>query len=536
MSDPRLWRVLKNGYPYKTPSEMSVDDWLDAYMCTRYALYCVIGEYDPDQRIKARDSAGERMKNCIKNLVNIARNESDIYKEPSATVLKSGNLITETIGGVKFKTQKYTVSSSFSIKQYEVSTQGFPNGTKILDNANNEKDIFTSNTFKIAIPFSSINNNIDGVIRVQNIELKTYPVLFGDSSNSSWQDYVLVMDPYENYRTNTELNINTYKSGITVIKKDKETNTPIANTVFTVYDSSNKSVGTITTDKEGKGSLTELLAGTYTVKETKANEDYVLSKVENKVTLGFEEVKILDLTNEKKTGQIKVVKIDKDNKELKLQGVEFEILDKNGKVVQTLITDSNGEAISNKLAIDMAYFVKETKTSKLYVLNEEAQIAVLKENEITTLTFENEKKKWQINVVKIDENTKKIIKDKFTFGIYKDKECEELLQQVDSNIQEGIVEFKDLREGTYYIKEISSPKNYVLSERIMKLEINENGVFIDEKQIKEDSSIYTFEFSNKKLETPETDDNRNIMVWYILLGTSGAVLLILVIYKSRKKK
>lgn len=36
-------------------------------------------------------------------------------------------------------------------------------------------------------------------------------------------------------------------------------------------------------------------------------------------------------------GQVKVIKVDKDNNEVKLEGVEFEVLDENDKVLEKLL-------------------------------------------------------------------------------------------------------------------------------------------------------------------------------------------------------
>ena len=38
-----------------------------------------------------------------------------------------------------------------------------------------------------------------------------------------------------------------------------------------------------------------------------------------------------NIENELKKGQVKVIKVDKDNNEVKLEGVEFEVLDENDK-------------------------------------------------------------------------------------------------------------------------------------------------------------------------------------------------------------
>ncbi len=67
---------------------------------------------------------------------------------------------------------------------------------------------------------------------------------------------------------------------------------------------------------------------------------------------------------------------------------------KKENVVDKLKTDQNGEAVSKKdCQLIKKYTVKETKTGNTYVLNEEPQIVTLKEDQITDITFTNEKKK-----------------------------------------------------------------------------------------------------------------------------------------------
>ena len=80
-----------------------------------------------------------------------------------------------------------------------------------------------------------------------------------------------------------------------------------------------------------------------------------------------------------------------------IPGVEFKVYDENNNVVDTLITDENGEATSKRLPIDQEYTVQETKTLENYVLTEEPQTVILEEDQITDLTFTNEKKKGQNN-------------------------------------------------------------------------------------------------------------------------------------------
>ena len=90
-----------------------------------------------------------------------------------------------------------------------------------------------------------------------------------------------------------------------------------------------------------------------------------------------------------------------------------------------------------------------------------------------------------IQLTKIDSKSKEVIKEKFTFGLYKDEECKELIMQVDSDKENGTILFDDLRYGIYYVKEITAPKGYNKSDKIIKIEINDKGVFADDKEIEE---------------------------------------------------
>ena len=83
-----------------------------------------------------------------------------------------------------------------------------------------------------------------------------------------------------------------------------------------------------------------------------------------------------------------------DNNEVKLEGVTFEILDEDMNVVEEIITDSNGEAVSSRLpCVDRIWYVREKETKEGYVLSNEIQKIVLTADQITDITFENEREK-----------------------------------------------------------------------------------------------------------------------------------------------
>ena len=72
---------------------------------------------------------------------------------------------------------------------------------------------------------------------------------------------------------------------------------------------------------------------------------------------------------------------------------------------------------------------------------------------------------------------------------------------------------RTLRYGIYYIKEIKAPTDYELSNKVVKVEINDKGAFIDDKKMEENDDTIEFTFENKKIEVPKTGDDSNIKLF-----------------------
>ena len=128
-----------------------------------------------------------------------------------------------------------------------------------------------------------------------------------------------------------------------------------------------------------------------------------------------------------------------------------------------------------------------------------------------------------VRVEKLDKTTKEHIKsNKFVFGIYEDEDCTKLIKEAGANEYEGTALFEGLRYGTYYIKEIKAPLGYRLSDQVVKIEINDKGVFADGKSLEEKDNIYSFVYYNSLLPLIQTGNEMN----YILLGSLAAISLI----------
>ncbi|MEE0768799.1 MAG: SpaA isopeptide-forming pilin-related protein [Clostridia bacterium] len=247
------------------------------------------------------------------------------------------------------------------------------------------------------------------------------------------------------------------------------------------------------------------------------------------------------VTNEKETQRIEmvdkiveIVKTDLITGE-KLEGAELEIIDKEtGKTIEKWISGKEPHIVTG-LEENKTYILKEITAPYGYELTEDIEFTVTNEKETQRIEMKDMPILKDIKVVKVDSQTKEIIKEKFTFGIYEDNECTKLIKKIKANKEDGFVTFEDLRYGTFYIKEIKAPNGYELSNRIAKVEINDKGVFVDGIEIKEDNSIYSFEFENKKIETPKTGDTRNILLALMIFVISLIGLVILVVIKLKNK-
>ncbi len=298
-----------------------------------------------------------------------------------------------------------------------------------------------------------------------------------------------------------------------------------------VYDKeTNEIVDEWTSEKEAH-KINGLEEGkTYILHEEVAPEGYVkATDIEFTVTYDKE------TQHEKLVNKIvKVSKTDLTNGE-ELEGAELEITDEEGNIIENWISTKESHII-NGLEEGKTYILTEKTAPYGYEMTESITFKVTTDKETQIVEMKDMPILKNIKVQKIDEETKEVIADKFTFGIYEDQECTKLIKEVKSNKDEGTALFEELRYGTYFIKEVKAPKGYELSDRVVKVEINDKGVFIDDELAEESENTVTFNFENKKIEVPQTGDNSHIKLalGILLLATLGLAYLGIKIYKSHK--
>ena len=565
LDDEKIYRVIINGFPYKSASQLGVEDDYDAYLATKQAVNCVMLGRDVRAVYRGNNSSGNKVVDAIYNLTQIGRNGSQTFSTPNINISRVGEVVES---GNNF-IQEFKVNSNIQMSNYDiVATANMPSGSYIADTSGNARTNFSAgNNFELVIPKSSMNKDINTTINITT-KCKAYPVFFGKTTVSSSQNYAISSDPYGDYAGKTTLNVKTNTGVIKINKTDDETHKPIQGVTFQLLKEDGTIVANTTTNENGVATFSSLYRGKYILKETATNEKYILNTKEfevdveynktttvdienehkkgnvkvykidkdnNRVVLGnvefqlysheFEKVigtyytdvdgellikdlrigdyslietktnkwynladdtdvkiewnltKELQIENELKKGAIKIIKVDKDDNEVRLQNVKFNVMDKDGNVLEQLTTDKNGEAQTSKYAIrDISELkIQETQTLDNYVLDNEVHTIVLEENQIKNVQFENEKIKGQIQITKVSKDDNKLTGEKKGTAIVG---AEFEIYDMDNNLVDtvatddnGIALSKELVKGKYTIKETKAPTYYLVNQNTFNAEI-----------------------------------------------------------------
>lgn len=149
-----------------------------------------------------------------------------------------------------------------------------------------------------------------------------------------------------------------------------------------IYNEKDEVIETLTTNENGLATSSRLPIDTkYKVKQKTSIGDYSIDENSHEVQFKEnDEVVIVEIKNRIKTNNIRITKVDKDNNDIKLEGVIFGIYDENNTLIEEITTNAEGVAISSNLPINKQYYVKEIKALDNYVLDTKTITVYLKEN------------------------------------------------------------------------------------------------------------------------------------------------------------
>ncbi|HDR6755101.1 TPA: isopeptide-forming domain-containing fimbrial protein [Bacillus cereus] len=247
---------------------------------------------------------------------------------------------------------------------------------------------------------------------------------------------------------------------IEITKIDKDNKAPLAGVTFIVQDEKGNEVTKVTTDKDGKANVSDLLVGKYELVEVESLPGY--KKLEKPISFeikkGMTEVLSLKVENEMvDTGNVEITKIDKDSK-APLENVVFEVRDLKGKVVAKVTTDKEGKANVSDLSIGK-YELVEVETPAGYKPLEKPISFEIEKGRVTALklTVENELvDTGNVEITKVDKENKDALADA-VFEIQ--DEAGQVVAKITTD-KKGQVQVTNLSVGTYKLVEVKAPKGY----------------------------------------------------------------------------
>lgn len=381
IQDPKVASILISGSPYKTLSELGLNNGDEATFATQFAVWVYLNNLNMDQ-ITPYSSGNENVVKAIKKIYNDGMS-MNYTSEAILNINKVGNADIDNIDR-EYYSQTYSMSYNTNISNISLSTMGIEN-IKITDLNNNEiSDINNVNEFKILIPRSSITKDRELLLNFRT-QSKQTSVMFGATNMSDRQNMGLILDPV-NFRNVQDRFAVEYKtSKINLQKVDKDTKEPVSNVKFRFETLDGENLGEYITNENGiieldvQKDLNILKEQKIKVTEIEVPDNYYIDEENNSKIINTEWGKNISLTfeNEKIKGKIKVIKLSSnDNKytsilaKSPIKDVVFEILDGNNKVVDTITTNEDGVAITKDL-VKGKYKLKEVKQGKYYLLNEE---------------------------------------------------------------------------------------------------------------------------------------------------------------------
>ena len=460
------------------------------------------------------------------------------------TVLDNENNIIDTWTSTEktHKIEGLTIGKEYTLKE-EIAPDGYVVATSIKFTIKGTNEIQKVNMIDKIVEMSKVD------IAGEEIEGATIQVL--DKDNKVVDEWVSSKEPHkiknlvegETYTLHEEKVADSYVKATDVefiVTTDKETQKvvmidkivemskvdiageEIEGATIQVLDKDNKVVDEWVSSKEPH-KIKNLVEGeTYTLHEEKVADSYVkATDVEFIVTTDKETQKVVMIDK-----LVEITKTDITNGN-ELEGAELEVTDEDGNTIDKWTSTKEPHKVKG-LEEGKTYILKETTAPYGYEITEEIKFTVTTDKETQKIEMKDMPILKNVKVIKIDTETKEVIKDKFIFAIYEDPECTKLIKEVKSNSEDGTALFEELRYGTYYIKEIKAPKDYELSNKIVKVEINDKGIFVDDTQVEETENTIEFTFENKKIEVPKTGVESKIKLFAsaIILSLLGITYII----------
>lgn len=289
IEDLGLWRVVINGYPYKSIEQLGVTNEEEAYIATKQSIYCYI--YNTGTELySAINEQGERVINAMNNILENARNSNESFDNPNIEIEQSEKWNVDEIEN-KYVSKEYKIKSNKNISKITLNLESQPKGTKITNLDEDGK-------FKILIPIENLKESGKFKIKIQT-ELETKPIFLGEAPSNDLQNYLLTTYSYEDMDKEFEQEYEKNNTKIIIEKTDNDTKEVLKGAKFEILDEKQKSIRVAETNNEGQVILDGLMPGIYYIKEVQAPNGYSIDSELKKVEIKLNQEISLKIKNNK---------------------------------------------------------------------------------------------------------------------------------------------------------------------------------------------------------------------------------------------
>lgn len=288
---------------------------------------------------------------------------------------------------------------------------------------------------------------------------------------------------------------------------------------------------TTKTDKDGAFSFNNIPYGEWVVKEIAAPTGYAVDATQHHIYISDDGV-VINVTMVDK--QVQISKTDITG-EKEVVGAELTITDESGNVIDSW-TSTDTAHYANGLVEGHKYTLTEKTAPYGYEIANSIVFVVTSDKAIQKVVMNDSPILSSVLVNKVDSVTgENIISRKFEFTLYSDPECKNEIITVNANTDDGTALFSDLRYGTYYIKETKAPKGYMLSNEVVKIEINDKGVFANGKELTKENEVYSIVYQNSLLPSVFTGDSKSVLMYLTMAAIAVVFIAIMIIIKKKYK-
>ena len=379
---------------------------------------------------------------------------------------------------------------------------------EIIDDGGNTVSI-DGNTLSI------IGNTMEKTtIRLQKkkYDSKTTIIYTGEDGKSQKMGFFRFHDPIK-----SNIVINTTGGVLTITKVDSETqtnvpqgNATLKGATYGIYDSDDILIEKITTDENGMATTNPLnKLGEFYAKELSSSQGYLIDNTKYYFEI-LEEDLTPKITVEENVikGNFNILKLYGMEELIPEENITFDVyLKSNNKLIQSVTTDKDG-VLKTSLPYG-TYIVKQKNTMPNYELSKDFEITINENDQTISKNIVNKPLSAKLKIVKIDEDTKEVVKlsgIKFKIKDLSTNEyvCQKITYPKATIVCEyetddsGVFITPNELLGDFEIEEVKSQKinGYLWNSEKIKVHIGDNSNFINDEEY---GKIVVAEFTNKKV-------------------------------------